>query len=46
MFDLCKKGRCPDHGTCECCGGPLDCEEARAGNCDGCWQARDEAGDE
>lgn len=46
MTDMCRKGQCPEHGDCHTCGAPLDCEEARSGECDGCWQARDEMGDE
>jgi len=46
MTDLCRKDHCPDHGPCDSCGAPMDCHEWRSGVCDGCWQARDEAGDE
>lgn len=34
------------YGDCDSCGQPLDRDEARSGICDGCWQARDEMGDE
>jgi hypothetical protein len=35
-----------DHGDCRDCDAPLECDEARSGICDSCWQNRDEFGDQ
>lgn len=44
----CETSKCGGyHGTCGGCGADLYCDDDwRSGECDDCWQARDEFGTE